>query len=162
MSSSSRPRVNIHPYEQLTAPTGEIVEIDLEMVRLVKAIWSLGMATVACCQHVGDGLGGPLTGKPLYTAESFVSYSRGYAWLKMPVQDAERLANMLLKTEFRDMVSHRWHSHGWRIYVPMMHHHHTGIHLADDAQIYFPRLHTFILANTLTDIRQKSRSEADS
>lgn len=69
----------------------------------------------------------------------FVEYHRGYAWLKMPLQDGQKILNTLLNTAFHDRVTIRWQSGSWRMHVPFRYEKNSGIGLADAAQIYFPR-----------------------
>ncbi len=40
-----------HPFESHMAPWGEIVDVDVEIVPLVKLIWDLGLVTVNSCQE---------------------------------------------------------------------------------------------------------------
>jgi hypothetical protein len=54
--SAKRP----HPYERLTTPDDEQVEIDTEMVPLVHSLWAKDLVTVACCQDVGESAAGSL------------------------------------------------------------------------------------------------------
>jgi hypothetical protein len=54
--SAKRP----HPYERLTTPDDEQVEIDTEMVTLVHSLWAKDLVTVACCQDVGESAAGSL------------------------------------------------------------------------------------------------------
>ncbi len=56
MSSKSPP--NIHPYELLTTPEDEQVQIDTEMVPLVRALWARELVTMVCCQDIGESAAG--------------------------------------------------------------------------------------------------------
>jgi hypothetical protein len=134
--------IQIHPSQRLTAPNGAQVSVDDEMVPLVRALWSLNLATTACCQDFGEGTAGQREASPnphLYGGDAFIAYYTGYAWLKMPVPGARLLADSLTGTEFRDQVTRRWTPGSWRMHVPLIYGDHGGIDLAGAAQIHFPR-----------------------
>lgn len=141
MTAAETPQ--IHPTQRLTAPDGTEVDIDDEIVPLVRAVWALGLNTTASCQDFGDGTAGQRAAKqhaPRYGGDAFIAYHAGYAWLKMPQRDAYRLLNMLLSTEFRDKVALRWTPGSWRIHVPIVFDEDNGqMAPAYAAQIFFPR-----------------------
>lgn len=154
MSAESPPK--IHPYERLITPYGEQVEIDIEMVPLVQALWARKLITVACCQDIGESAAG--LRDPERTASSghggFVEYYCGYAWLKMPLRDGKFFLNALLGTSFHDYVTVRWKQGSWRMHVPLVHSESNGIDLAEAAQLYFPRAQVAELADVLTNLSQ--------
>jgi hypothetical protein len=45
---------SIHPTRRLHTPAGEPVEIDLDMVPLIRALWTLDLTTPGCCQDNGQ------------------------------------------------------------------------------------------------------------
>jgi hypothetical protein len=139
MSAESPP--SIHPYECLTTPDDQHVEIDTEMVPLVQALWARQLVTIACCQDIGESAAGLRDPQRITPSGhgGFVEYYRGYAWLKMPLQDGQKLLNALLDTAFHDRVTIRWQPGPWRMHVPFRYEKNSGIGLADAAQIYFPR-----------------------
>jgi hypothetical protein len=146
--------IQIHPSQRLAAPDGAQVDIDDDMVALVRALWSLNLKTTACCQDFGEGTAGQREAsrnRSRYGGDAFIAYYTGYSWLKMPVPDTKRLADLLTGTEFRDKVTKRWTPGSWRMHVPMIFDEHRGIDLADTAQIHFPREQiprlTFVLEN---------------
>ena len=71
--------------------------------------------------------------------DAFIAYYTGYAWLKMPTPDAQRLANMLFGTEFHGKITRRWKPGAWRMHVPLIFDESRGIVLASTTQIHFPR-----------------------
>lgn len=154
MSAESPPK--IHPYERLTSPDGEQVEIDIEMVPLVQALWARELATVACCQDIGESAAG--LRDPERMAPSghggFVEYFWGYAWLKMPLRDGKKFLNTLLGTSFHDYVAIRWKLGSWRMHVPLVHSESNGIDLAEAAQLHLPRAQVAELTDVLTDLPQ--------
>jgi hypothetical protein len=83
----------------------------------------------------------------------------GYFWLKIPVADAQLLADLLLSTEFNNEVTRRWTPGSWRMQVLMIFDEHRGIVLADTAQIHFPREQIPRLTSVLENIR-KQRPQA--
>ena len=150
-------KVQIHPSRRLTAPDGVQVDIDDDMVALVRALWSLGLETTACCQDFGDGTAGQREvsqNRSGYGGDAFIAFYTGYAWLKMPVSDAKLLLDFLIGTEFHDKVTQRWMRGSWRIHVPMVFaDDHRGIDLADDAHIHFPREQIPVLTSVLENMR---------
>lgn len=131
----------IHPTEVLTTPSGEKVDIDIEMVPVVREVWRLGLTTTACCQNVGDAtaaLRDLAVGSPNSQGEGFIAFHQEYALLKLPQDDARRLATMLLETPLGDRVRQRWQEGSWRIHVPIICDDNRMV-LADTALIHFPR-----------------------
>ncbi|MFI0481754.1 hypothetical protein [Actinomadura sp. 9N215] len=131
---------NQHESEPLVTPQNERVQIDLEMIPLVRALWALGLDTAGCCQNLGESV--------LWGGESDVKYGgrdrhalfyAGQAWLKMPTVDACGLLTVLARyPEFQDRLN-RWTMPGaWECYVYL---------LADEgkvspsplAQVHFPQ-----------------------
>ncbi|MGH3875202.1 MAG: hypothetical protein ACRDSR_27515 [Pseudonocardiaceae bacterium] len=153
----------IHPYERLITPDDAQVEIDTEMVPLVHALWANGLTTVACCQDIGESASGHRD--PARTTPSghggFVEYYRGYAWLKMPLDDGLRLLNTLLGTAFHDRVATRWQPKSWRMYVPLVYGRNNSIDLAEAAQLYFPREQVAELTAILTDLSADGTGATD-
>ncbi|MCW2929126.1 MAG: hypothetical protein JWM19_88 [Actinomycetia bacterium] len=140
MNGTNTPQV--HPAQRLTAPDGTHADIDTEIVPLVQALWALGLATTASCQDFGEGTAGQRKinqRPPAKGGDAFIAYYTGYTWLKLPTQDAQRLATILLDTEFRDNITRRWEQGSWRMHVPLIFDESQGINLASAAQIHFPR-----------------------
>jgi len=134
--------LQIHPSKSLTTPDGSQAEIDTDMVPLIRALWALNLTTVASCQDFGEGTAGQRRASRRscrYGGDEFVAYYRSYAWLKMPLPDAQRLTNALLNTELRDMITLRWTPGSWRMHVPLRFDENNGIVLDATAQIHFPR-----------------------
>jgi hypothetical protein len=149
-------QIQIHPSQRLTAPDGTEADIDTEIVPVVRALWALGLATTGSCQDFGEGVEGQREAVPhksSYGGDGFIAFYRGYAWLKMPVADAQLLGDLLLGTEFRSEVTQRWTPGSWRMHMPMIFDEHRGIVLADTAQIHFPRKQIPRLTSTLEGIR---------
>ncbi|MFD9422720.1 MULTISPECIES: hypothetical protein [unclassified Streptomyces] len=128
----------IHPYKTLTTPEGEQVDIDAEMVPVVRELWRLGFTTATCCQDVGEATAGVRAQRetPLgYGGDGFIAYHRGYALLKMPVRDAQRLIALLADTAaFGERVRHPWRPGSWRVNVPL-----EPDGLTANAFLHFPR-----------------------
>ncbi|WP_409471926.1 hypothetical protein [Streptomyces sp. HC307] len=127
----------IHPTEMLTTPTGDQVDIDTEMVPVIRELWRLGFTTTACCQDVGEATAGVRAQRdtPLgYGGDGFIAYHRGYALVKMPVPDAQRLAALLAETvAFGDRIRRPWSVGSWRMNVPL-----EPEGLAAEALLHFP------------------------
>ncbi|MGH3837814.1 MAG: hypothetical protein ACRDSF_19235 [Pseudonocardiaceae bacterium] len=150
---SAEPPPSIHPCQRLTTPDNKQVDIDTQLVSLVQTLWMMELVTTACCQDIGESAAG--LRDPERTTPSghggFVEYYRGYAWLKMPLDDGRRFLNTLLDTSFHDRVTVRWQPGSWRMHVPLVHAEKNGIDLAYAAQIYFPRKQIAELTAILTD-----------
>ncbi|MEU7045426.1 hypothetical protein AB0A77_30825 [Streptomyces varsoviensis] len=147
----------IHPHETLTTPAGEDVEIDLDMVPVVRELWRLRIKTTACCQDVGEATAGVRAQRdtPLgYGGDGFIAYHRGWALLKLPVPDARRLVALLAETpDFAPHVCHPWRPGSWRMNVPLGQ---DGI--ADDALLHLPREQLPSLAEALRAVDGLTRS----
>jgi hypothetical protein len=145
--------LQIHPTQRLTTPAGIQADIDDEMVSLVRTLWALNLATEACCQDFGEGTAGQRAANQhpsRYGGDAFIAYYTGYAWLKMPLPDTQRLASMLLGTEFHDRITLRWTPGSWRMHVPIIFdENHEEVVLQDTGQIHFPREQISSLTSTL-------------
>jgi hypothetical protein len=154
---NGKTEMQIHPSQCLNTPSGAQVDIDEDMIPLVRTLWSLGLETTACCQDFGDGTAGQREASQNrfdYGGDAFIAFYAGYAWLKMPVPDAKLLVDFLVRTEFHDKVTQRWTRDSWRMHVPMIFvDNHRRIDLADDAQIHFPREQIPALTSVLENIR---------
>jgi hypothetical protein len=140
MTGKNTPQV--HPAQRLSAPDGTVADIDTEIVPLVRALWAHGLVTAASCQDFGEGTAGQRKAGQYpsrYGGDAFIAYYTGWAWLKMPVPDARRLATLLLGTEFHDKVTRRWEPGSWRMHIPLIFEESSGITPASTAQIHFPR-----------------------
>lgn len=148
--------MQVHPVQRLATPGGDEADIDAGMVRLVSAVWSLGLKTTACCQDFGEGTQGQreaVPHEPTYGGDAFVAYYRGYAWLRMPQSDARLLCNLLLGTDFRGQITKRWSPGSWRLHVPMVYNGIDSIRVADDADIYYPAGQTQLLTAAVNDLK---------
>jgi len=126
--------------------------VDTEIVPLVQALWALGLATTASCQDFGEGTAGQRKVDrrlPEKGGNAFIAYYTGFTWLKMPTPDAQRLATILLNTEFRDKVTRRWEQGSWRMHVPVIFDESQGIVPASTTQIHFPRQQVATLTRAL-------------
>jgi hypothetical protein len=147
--------LQIHPSQCLTTPDGTQADIDSDLVPLVRILWALNLTTTASCQDFGEGTAGQREANlrpPRYGGDAFIAYHTGYAWLKMPIPDAQRLANILLSTEFRNNVARRWEPGSWRMHVPLVFSENRGIVLENAAQIHFPREQIASLTLTMEGI----------
>ncbi|MGI5206173.1 hypothetical protein ACQEU6_31955 [Spirillospora sp. CA-108201] len=131
---------NIHPSMALTTPAGDDVEIDLDMVPLVRRLWALGLRTGGCCQDLGASIRcGPgwATGPGRQRHADFYA---GQVWLKMPAEDARAMLDMLARVlpQIKDRLSRWTRADAWEVFVYLV---------ADErrvvpscwAQIHFPK-----------------------
>ncbi|MEL3944523.1 hypothetical protein [Streptomyces sp. LNU-CPARS28] len=140
----------IHPYDILTAPTGERVQIDSAMSPIVRDLWRLNYATSACCEDVGEATAGVRDQRatPLgYGGDPFIDYHRGWALLKLPIPDAMRFVAALAETsEFGERVRHPWRPGSWRMNVPL-----EPDGFGDAALLHFPKGQIPELGQVLAD-----------
>ncbi|GAA1175791.1 hypothetical protein [Streptomyces rhizosphaericus] len=138
----------IHPYETLTTPAGERVQIDETMIPTVRELWRLGFATSGCCQDVGEATAGVRAKRdtPLgYGGDPFIDYHRGWALLKLPIPYAMRFVAMLAETStFGDRVRNPWRPGSWRMNVPL-----EPDGFSDSALLHFPKQQIPELAEVL-------------
>ncbi|MFE1378661.1 hypothetical protein ACFW6S_06925 [Streptomyces sp. NPDC058740] len=127
----------IHPYDILTTPTGQHVQIDKVMTPIIRDLWRLEFATTGCCQDVGEATAGVREKRETalgYGGDAFIDYHRGWALLKLPIPDAMRFVEMLAGTStFGNRVRHPWQPGSWRMNVPL-----ESDGLADSALLHFP------------------------
>ncbi|WP_371605072.1 hypothetical protein OG345_41740 (plasmid) [Streptomyces sp. NBC_01220] len=141
----------VHPHELLTAPDGQQANIDARMVPIIRALWTLGYKTTACCQDVGEATKAVRDQKDTgaYKGEDFIAYYTGWALLKMPWSDALRFIGMV--AEFPALsryIERRWQAESWRMQVPLIHE--KGATAPDrDALIHFPARHIALLSQVL-------------
>ncbi|MFG2244952.1 hypothetical protein [Spirillospora sp. NPDC048823] len=116
--------VQVHTFEMLTTPGGEHVQIDWRMVPLVQALWDTGIGTFQCCEDVGASIygGGWLYPKPRRIR--YAAFWDGFAWLQMPLEDAERLVALAA-----DITA----GQGWECSSPI-----TALGRRPGANLYFP------------------------
>ncbi|MEU8799169.1 hypothetical protein [Spirillospora sp. NPDC048819] len=130
---------NVHPYERLTLPNGSQADIDLEMIPLMRALWAMGLKTVASCQNLGESI----TAEPEGAGQGrrHAAYLTGQAWLRMPTQDAQTMLGHLAQSPvFADRFGRWTHPDAWENYVYLL----PGrdddgvVQLSSCAQIHFP------------------------
>jgi len=155
---------SIHPTQQLRTPAGGPVEIDLEMVPLIRSLWALDLTTLGCCQDNGEYARARREmfphGEP--TGHSgFIDYHLGWAWLKMPIADTTRLTGFLLATSFRDATAVRWQRDSWRLDIPFVYDVNSGMGSATAVQVHFPREQIQELSSTLSAARNTDSRDHD-
>lgn len=131
-----------HSTTRLVPPgANEGVEIDTAMVPVVRGLWAKGWRTLACCQDSGQAVAAEREhGKTVEATghQGFIEYHMGWAWLKMPADDALSLLDALASDDvFGPRVRVRWHLGSWRVFVPVVHQE-RGFAPAPFAQVYFP------------------------
>lgn len=114
-----------HPTKTLVDPGEGPVEIDVEMVPLIEALWDKGFTTILSCQDLGESIQAGGTAIPRHLWERHAGFYRGMAWLKVPADDGVRLMEV-----FRPLVR----PGEWLAQVPI-----TPDGLCSWASIHFPR-----------------------
>jgi hypothetical protein len=120
----------VHPTTLAMDPSGKQVTVDLGILPLVAAVWDRGWSTLASCQDMGEGIrAGGAPGD-----ERAAAFFDGYAWLKMPNQDATALYKLLVgDRRFTERLENWTRPGGWLAYCL---HGVNGRYAA--TQIYFP------------------------
>jgi hypothetical protein len=98
--------------ETLVTPGGDPADIDVEMVPVIRALWSAGFKTVSCCQDAGES-GGRISrrSRQLWT---------GYALIELPPDDALVLIDGVKGTlQFRKRM-HWADSGAWEMHMPVL------------------------------------------
>lgn len=116
--------VQVHPFELLVTPDGDRVQIDRELVHLVQVLWDVGMRTLQSCEDVGASIYGGGWLYPRRRGLRYAAFWDGFAWLKMPVEDAERLVALTA-----DIAA----GHGWECSSPIKRQGRMPV-----ANLYFP------------------------
>ncbi|MGI8334036.1 hypothetical protein ACRYCC_29135 [Actinomadura scrupuli] len=134
---------DVHPAEELAAPEGETVPVDVELVPVIRALWALDLRTLMCCQDIGEAMAGGGI-RSMAEPARWSAFLAGHAWLKMPVDAGQALLARLDGTpEFSARLSAKvaggWYSAVWL----------SPAGLAGHANLYFPRAQIPELAATL-------------
>jgi hypothetical protein len=134
----------LHESTALIPPqSNEPVEIDNNMVPLIRALWAKGWQTMACCQDNGEAVEAERAHGPRDEPtghQGFIEYHKGLAWIKMPVPDALSLLAKLCQHEtFGPRVRIRWQRGSWRMHIPVIYQE-GQLGPARYVQIYFPNV----------------------
>ncbi|GAA4908279.1 hypothetical protein [Streptomonospora salina] len=151
--------MQIHPVERLVLPDGGEADIDAELVPLMRALWSLGLSTLGCCQDHGEAIGdnGHRSPTSAQDRQRHADFYRGYVWLKMPNDDAKALVAILGEHPAFAHRVRRWtHPEAWMNIVYMFPEDEGGgAELADAAQLHFPRSQLSELVGVLFSADQR-------
>jgi hypothetical protein len=80
----------------LQTPAGDVVEIDEEMVPLIRQLWRLGYTTHMCCQDAGEAIiGGGLTHVHESLRETTAARNKGRALVKLASDQGPALLTVL-------------------------------------------------------------------
>jgi len=147
--------IPVHPTEPVTTPAGTVVDIDVEMIPVVRILWRLGLSTVGCCHDLGESLagGGHRTSRNDHDRSRHLAFYAGVAWLKMPQDAAARLVTILADDEtFGPRMTDWTHPDAWLSYAPLAPDKNGAVLLADKVQLHFPRRQLPELARVLAAI----------
>lgn len=145
----------VHPTERLVIPGGGEIDIDVEMVPLIRRLWAMGLETKGCCQDFGDSIlnNGHRSTSPDDARQRFADFYSGQAWLKMPTGDATRLISTISN---HPTFAHRlklWtHPEAWMNIVYIFPGNEGGADLANAAQLHFPRVQLPELVTALSTV----------
>ena len=132
-----------HATSSLISPhTDQPVQIDIDMVPLIRVLWTNDWQTMACCQDNGEAVAAERehgkVGQPTGHG-GFITYHKGWAWLKMPTADALSLLAALGDDKtFATRVQVPWQRGSWRMYIPLVYQD-DEFTPAPYVQVYFPK-----------------------
>ncbi|MBO2465222.1 hypothetical protein [Actinomadura violacea] len=152
----------IHPAERLALPGGGLADIDLRMIPLVRALWALNFTTMGCCQDLGESIEHNGHGSPVQAKDRqrWATFYKGHAWLKLPVNDAERLIGILGGDQIFGHRMRRWtHPEAWQAVLWLIPTDDGCARPEPTAQITFPAPQIKDLVNLLTT-RWKTLNDA--
>lgn len=133
------PDVNIHAALRLKLPDGGEADIDVDMVPLIRTLWTMGLRTAGCCQDLGESV----AVRPARTDEigpgRHARYWKGQAWLKMPLDDALILLGKVNDhAGFPERLTRWTHPDAWESYAYLLPGD-DGVRVSTWAQIHFPK-----------------------
>jgi hypothetical protein len=143
----------VHPSERLIIPETGPVDIDVEMVPLMRQLWAMGLTTLGCCQDFGDSIlhNGHRSTTTDDDRQRFADFYRGQAWLKMPVANALRLISSISDHPLFSQRLRRWtHPEAWMSIAYIFPDFDGSAELAKSAQLHFPRVQIPELVEALT------------
>ncbi|MBO2465383.1 hypothetical protein [Actinomadura violacea] len=118
------------------------MDIDLDMIPLVRALWRLGLSTSGCCQDLGASIRcGPrsATGPGRRRHADFYA---GQAWLKMSADDARTMLDLLVRVlpKTGERLNRWTRADAWDVFVYLVA---EGESVVPScwAQVHFPRIH---------------------
>lgn len=121
--------MNHHPTKLLTTPNGERVEIDINLIPLIEALWGAGYDTIGCCQDLGESLRN-------YPRRA--TYWKGYVLLEMPIPDTYRLLDTVSRSRrFRNRM-HWAADDAWETAIPVLKTTGSRASMMPWPQIHFP------------------------
>lgn len=143
----------VHPTERLLAPGGDEIDIDVEMVPLIRRLWGMGLETKGCCQDFGDSIlkNGHRSTSPNDARQRWVDFYKDQAWIKMPTDSATRLIAALGSHPTFAERMRRWtHPDAWMNILYIFPSDEGGAELANATQLHFPRVQLLELVDALS------------
>jgi len=106
--------VDVHDKVEMVPPGGEDpVRIDVELEPVIFHLWRLGFTTLLSCQDLGESIaGGGTTTRPEHRERGRVQWE-GYAWLKLPVDEAMRFLSFAVELPGFESVHEGGLPRGW-------------------------------------------------
>lgn len=120
MSGGHLREKQIHPAERLRLPGGGEADIDLPMIPVVQALWRAGITTLGSCQNLGESIARNGHGSSVAAKDRqrWADFYKGFAWLKLPGDDANRLIGLLGADPVFGHRTRRWtHPEAWQAVV---------------------------------------------
>lgn len=134
--------IQVHEARRVQAPAGELVDVDAEMLPLVRRLWTMGYTTEGSCIDLGESILGNahLAVPDGHDRRRHGDFYRGQAWLRMPIEDAKQLIGVLGEHPVFGHHLRRWtHPDAW---MPILYLHPTKdgqAELNPTVQIHFPK-----------------------
>lgn len=143
-----------HESTRLSPPyASDPVDVDNDMIPLIQGLWQCGLKTMACCQDDGEAVEAERAQGQSDTStgqRGFIEYHKGWAWLKMPLQDTLSLLSRLSEHEtFGPRIKIRWQRGSWRMHIPVVCEE-DRLGPVSYVQIYFPKEQIAELAAAVT------------
>lgn len=148
--------MQVHRSERMTVPGGAEIDVDVEMVPLIRRLWDIGLRTNGCCQDFGESI--LSNGHQSTTTDDdrarFVAFYRGQAWLKMPTGDAKWLISAICENPaFTERLTRWTHPEAWMNIVYIFPSDYSAA-LAKTAQLHFPRVQIPELVEALAGLHR--------
>ncbi|HEY0539829.1 MAG TPA: hypothetical protein VGD53_15745 [Actinoallomurus sp.] len=143
----------VHPTERLLAPGAGEIDVDVEMVPLIRRLWVIGLETKGCCQDFGDSIlkNGHRSTSPDDARQRWGDFYKDQAWLKMPTDSATHLIATIGNHPTFAHRLRRWtHPEAWMNILYIFPSDEGGAERASEAQLHFPRVQLPELVDALS------------
>ncbi|WP_344896457.1 hypothetical protein [Actinomadura meridiana] len=120
----------------------------------MRIMWKLSLTTLGCCQDIGESIdhNGHGSSMPASDRQRWVDFYKGYAWVKLPSVDANRLIGIVGANVVFGQRVRRWtHPEAWQAVVWLFPTNEGNARPEPNAQITFPANQIEDLTSLLLD-----------